>query len=411
MSKQELRSLFLSKKIKKHHNVSKEDGSTRKQQGNIIESPPWSDLHTSLLDQIAGKLCYVDQVSFHAVCKSWNAAQYKVMPADLMTWVVRVSRTSPDMFQCHLYPMSALFNPDIKQCRLNGTEGNFDPKPIVVQNIYLDQCVGSYPWCWDTNIDITCNYGWILFNLPTRDYTATIFLFYSPLTKRVMVLPQLIHSRGTTHKLITCFSAEPDSPDFVLLVARHSDIDTVSTYCHVQGKWSTKKFNNLFSLVLSPDSVVVYLRELFFFVHASGWMTSYNITSGTWKRECVSSDMTISTSGRRYAFESNGELMLVHDSELFNYTVRRFDWSDKRWLPLNNLSDRTLFVGLNSISVNDIEEKEPNNLVLPNQIHVLDGRWYDVYDLKGGKLSESKIPGTKSTFWFKPPDNIVTKKY
>ncbi|KAK1353719.1 hypothetical protein POM88_052084 [Heracleum sosnowskyi] len=99
----------------------KMEACMREQHDNIIESPPWSDLHTSLLNQIAGKLCYVDQVIFHAVCKSWNAAQYKTRQVDFLPWVLRVSRPSPDMFQCHLYAIPALFNPDIYQCQLYDT--------------------------------------------------------------------------------------------------------------------------------------------------------------------------------------------------------------------------------------------------------------------------------------------------
>lgn len=216
--------------IENNHNVSKEDVSKSEQQDNIIESPPWSDLHTSLLDQIAGNHCYVDQVIFHAVCKSWNAAQYKTKPADLMPWVVRVLRsTSLDMFQCRveLYAIPLLCQPDAIPLE-------FYPKPNVVQNIYLDQFVNSYPLRWQRNIDITCNFGWILFGIPTKDYSATTFLFYSPLTKEVVVLPRLIYSRGMNCELTTGFSAEPDSPDFVLLVVRHSEIKTISTYSQGQ---------------------------------------------------------------------------------------------------------------------------------------------------------------------------------
>lgn len=169
----------------------------------------------------------------------------------------------------------------------------------------------------------------------------------------------------------------------------------------------------------------MYIRKLFFFVHDNGCLTSYNIStsgSGRWKQESVSSNRTISKSRMRHAFESNGELLLVHCSETFEYGVSRFDWSGKHWIALNNLSDRTLFVGLNSYSFKASEEEEPSNFVLSNNIHVLRNSWHNVYELKDGKVSkdfmnppafrigDSMQLQNESTFWFKPPGIFVTRK-
>ena len=37
-----------------------------------IPPPPWSDLHIDILVCIMGRLCYVDQIHFRAVCKNWR---------------------------------------------------------------------------------------------------------------------------------------------------------------------------------------------------------------------------------------------------------------------------------------------------------------------------------------------------
>ncbi|KAK1365024.1 hypothetical protein POM88_040585 [Heracleum sosnowskyi] len=391
---------YRNKKIKTSHNGWKEE------QDNVVECPPWSDLHTDLLDQIVGNLCFVDQVYFHAVCKSWSVAQYKTRPADLLPWVVRVWRPSLDMFQCQLYAMPLSFN----------------PKPISVENIYLDEFVSSYPLCFDRDIDITCNYGWILFQIPTRDYTGTTFLFYSPLTKGVVVLPQLTHSRGAKCELTTGFSSEPDSPDFVFLVVKRSD--TINTYRHGEGEWNTKELDDLYCP--GPDTIVVFTRKLFVFVDADGCMASYNITSGTWKLECILRNQVICRSCRRYAFEINGELMLIHHCVHLLYSVTKFDWNNKCWVPLNNLGDRTLFASTNCFCIKAIEEEEEaNSLVSANKIHVLRDSCCHVYYLKGSSALPNifmnnphsiKIWGSETqlqnglTFWLERPGNIVTEK-
>ncbi|KAK1353718.1 hypothetical protein POM88_052083 [Heracleum sosnowskyi] len=209
-------------------------------------------------------------------------------------------------------------------------------------------------------------------------------------------------------------------------LATEAWIKTINTFCHGQGKWNTEELNNSFCLRLhcpGPDSIVVYTRELFIFVEANGFIRSYNITSGRWNEECVTADRTIYASRMRYAFESNGELMLVHCSTNFEYGVSRFNWSEKCWLPLNNLSDQTLYVSLNSFCFKAIEEEEPNNLVLQNKIHVLSNSQQNVYDLKGGTVSEvfvyypacmirgGGLQVDESTFWLKPPGNIVSRKH
>lgn len=122
----------------------------------------------------------------------------------------------------------------------------------------------------------------------------------------------------------------------------------------------------------------------------------------------VSIDGTISTSCMRYAFESNGELMLVLYSGTFEYGVNRFDWSRKCWFSLYNLGDRTLFVSLKTFCVKTIEEEELNNLASLNEIHVLDNSCYR----KEGELFDAfMIWKHESTFRFNPPDSFATRKH
>ncbi|KAK1378214.1 hypothetical protein POM88_024958 [Heracleum sosnowskyi] len=101
--------------------------------------------------------------------------------------------------------------------------------------------------------------------------------------------------------------------------------------------------------------------------------------------------------------------------------IRKFDMSDKVWVPLKSLScDRALFVSRNSFCISTVGEEAKKSGVLANNIYGLNCEGRTLHSLDNGKLINitngleiSKwVTGEnygKLSFWFEPLHHLVSK--
>lgn len=381
-------------------------------QKNIHASSPWSHLPFDLLGTIADRIYFLEEVRFRALCKNWHcqATLHKTTLVKSLPWIVKLIRPSIHRFEFQLYePLT-----------------NF--KPTAFHKIDFFQFLSTH---LVKHIKITCKRGWLLFQIPRNDWCSTTFVFFSLLSKKVVSLPRLGHNRNCHSFYITAFSADPSSQDFVFIVLkpRGEQKHSISTFCRRENRWSTTMFVGV--PFLCYGCIVVYIRGIFYFVNRYGHMASYNIAAGVWKQETVSINHSIIRSNVRYdvryAFELNGQLMVVclgsyGDSSRFS--VRRFDWSKKVWVPVSSLGERALCVGLNSFSVIAGKENATNCGVLPNMINVLVDPGCNVYTVENGgsvrcineliltnwNIARELSVDKELNFWSEPPDYFVNQK-
>lgn len=363
----------------------------------------WSELPTDLLKEIAGRLYFSDYFRFHAVCKNWLATKTK-NAAYSLPWLVKIPfSTNNNIVKCQPYePFSR------------------NPEPTLVHEISLHQFLMDDKTC--DSIDIRFKYGWLLFSISNKDYSG--FTLFSILTRNQFTLPTLHQSKGRRLALVYSFSSEPKSPECVFLVVQLTctNENTVSTLGHGDKDWTTITLDRRYYRFLGNDAVCI--RGIFYFVTYGGQVASYDIAHGVWRDERELDDTLVNHDDlfrKQEVFQLEGDLVRICFGKDYSNRknqlcfIRKFDMSDKVWIPLKNLRcDRALFVSRNSFCISTFGEEAKKNGVLANNIYGLTCEGRTLHSLDNGKLINiangletskwvTEEDYGKLSFWFKPP--------
>ena len=289
-------------------------------EGNREEFRPWSDLPVDVLNIIAERLDFIEQLYFRLVCKNWRQSQvvplYKNLP-----WLMEHSWTYDDKnvnSVCSFHLLTDNRN-HVTSNKLRREELN-DLHGAVV-------CASRF--------------GWLLLQ------KSTLSFFYNPYSKSIIKLPDLDigFNRST-------FSSVPTSPDcvcFAIQSSKNSSKMWLSTCQPGDRKWSsTVKF-------VGPKKAVedvVYSNGTFYCVFSEGALGAFCVADSDWSLltdvDLIPGEMFTS---RAHMIESNGQLWLVCPSGSKCFKVFKFDWSEKTWDRTHALGCQALFLGCTSFSV------------------------------------------------------------
>lgn len=356
---------------------------TRKSKSVCTErAAVWSNLQMDLLGEIKNRVYLGDHVRFGAVCKTWRACPHNIRPADLLPWLMLIRREDVDIF---LYK---IFEPTSVR-RVEAT---------VFDSIKLDDTIIHTSFLTMLATGFACRYGWLFISVFYADFTISYLTLFSPLIKKIITLPPLPHLTPpdtfqiSNFDFIHAFSCNPDSPHCVFLVLHIATAysRTISVLRHGDKEWTcTKSFGGYFAL--PRVDYAVFVGGFFYFLYASGQLGSYNISTGELTGESVLTEDIFDNIHQ--FFELNGEIMLTFydKTNKFAYTIRRYDWSNKVWVPLQSLGSRSLFISHHSFYV-----QARDNGLSPNSIYVLHKKKCTVYSLEDGQLLKC-ISGLK--YW------------
>lgn len=149
-------------------------------------------------------------------------------------------------------------------------------------------------------------------------------------------------------------STNPTSPDCVFSF----DISnyhkwSIGIYHHGDTEWSTTEFEGGSSGVIPFVDDVVFIRGVFYFLCTDERLGSYDISSEELKLDSFSA--TIDYRAINKFFGLDGELMLAYyDVKARKFFISSYDWSQKAWVPLKSLGDRSLFFSSHSVYVDVI---------------------------------------------------------
>lgn len=359
-----------------------EDENDTKKRSKFIEkcltkfNRSWSDLHLDLLGEIKKKLYGADHIRFNSVCKSWRAAQHGTRPADVLPWLMVIDRE--DVSKINYY----LFEPSTPHL-----------KPAISDTIYLDRFFDISRM--DISFSIIYRDGCLFISLSNIEGTYSYFLLLTLRTKKVVTIPPLRHPLlcgASNCKMFTAVSSNPTSPDCIFLVLHYTNdyMREVSTFRRGDADWkTTDHFGSRFGFPCTED--VVFLHGNFFFLFSCGRIGCYNTCYGI--LNCLDLQSAIHLRHFRKFFGLDGELMVeCYDAEARKVCIRRFDWSQNVWVPLQSLGNRSLFLSSRSVYVDATNYYG----VSANKIYVRRDRICYVYSLKNGRMLKCTLSGLRN---------------
>ncbi|KAL5837863.1 hypothetical protein ACOSQ3_015032 [Xanthoceras sorbifolium] len=294
----------------------------------------WADLPIHILNLIAERLYYIDQIRFRAVCKSWRSNIYDdIKFADKLPWIMGYSGTKK--IQRSLF---YLYEPSQKR--------RYRLKNKILLGAELR----------------ASKFGWLLLSKKlTKSYTcsssfsSSFFFFYSPFTGEIIQLPELqmeAINRAT-------FSTAPTSSDcviFVINLCYRANKFCVNTFSLRDTTWSSHWFNDYHghgSLIYN----VAYAKGVFYCAfHAFDMMGAYNPALHEWKLHPYPPVFKRPYQYYLSLIESpdDGNLILLS----YNYNdpewVFRFDQSQAKWFIIENF--------MSDYEHNEHEQVEVENL-------------------------------------------------
>lgn len=295
-----------------------------------IPPPPWSELHLDILVCIMGRLCFVDQIQFRAVCKNWRLVS-GVRPIDKLPWVLTLN------FNCkHDYYPITLYDPSSRVTYELGHEIDRSSMPGFGR---VQVCgAGKNGWLFVAEISpkIVC-------------YDSNFYL-YNPFGDMAsFVLPRLTGSR-----IRAAFggTSDPTSKDCLFFAVHDVGEDQegmrISTCRHGNSEW-TSHFTDERARELVIG--VFYVKGIFYCVFKSGILGSFNPDTKTWSLLITSENVNLVELRNLAAFEarvveSDGEVLLVYSKRDYKpWHIFRLDWLQMTWVKVVSLGERVLFLG------------------------------------------------------------------
>lgn len=398
--------------------------SDKKKQVGGSDKNIWCELDTNLLGEIMGRLCLTDQARFRVVCKNWLAVCPITPPTNTLPWYLYFDRSLPTVS-------------NILEFRVCDPSSSL----ALVHKISLAKLrIPSPPSYEDIAACIKHNWLFISCRRPRLSHwRRRYFILFSLFTKKIVTLPMLDYTSRFT--FMREFTTMPDSPDcvFFLLDTSKSDKIALLTYCNGDKEWTAREFDKVDDF-LPCFCTPLYIRGILYIVSPFGQLASYNILDGEFKFETLFVDEVFRLnyrSSRMYrVFELDGELMLIYfgfypennTTSLAQECIKMYDWSNKVWIPVSTLGDKSLFVSdndkINGVATVNREEMSISG-VLSNKIYRLSHCGCLIYSIEdgdlvefksinsedgGGQLGEYKYDfdislsdATKAMYWLDPP--------
>ncbi|KAK1353916.1 hypothetical protein POM88_052281 [Heracleum sosnowskyi] len=344
-----------------------------------LKSVPWSELPLDLVGEIKKKLYHRDHARFSGVCKSWLAAQHEKRAADelLLLQVEDVNKVS---CKYKLYEPLNLDQPIISG--------------LIDLNQFFDTSHLQFP------VSIHYLQGCLFLSMSNIVDTSTHFVVVSIPTHRAITLPQFNHPQGVIEskfKVIKAASTCPASPDCVFLALHVANGHHWSIGIFRQGdpQWTTTEFHSPEPFGHPCVQDVVFIRGVFYFLCYKQRLASYDIASGELKSDTFLTPLCFNGGTGKF-FGLDGELMLMYyDLKVGKHFLTSYDWSQKLWIPLKNIGDRSLFLSRYSAYVLDAINYYG---VPPNKIYTYTQRRgiCDVFSFENGEILLSSSSGLKN---------------
>ncbi|KAI9186693.1 hypothetical protein LWI28_019908 [Acer negundo] len=279
-----------------------------------------SDLPVEIINFIAERLYYIDQIRFRAVCKRLRSSIYNhIKFADKLPWIMGYSENK-DIRSSLFY----LYEPSQKR------RYRLDNEILVGAELHASR------------------FGWLLLSKKTKSSTSPhSFFFYCPFTGEIIQLPEL--HMGDANR--ATFSTAPTSSDCVIFVISihlpyRTDIDykfCVSTCSPGDTTWrSNLRLGENYG---GPLFSVAYANGVFYCAfHAYLMMGAYNHALQEWKVHPYPPVFKRPTYYFLYLIESpdDGNIILLskHYTGPAEYCVNvfRFDQSQRKWYRIENFT-------------------------------------------------------------------------
>ncbi|XP_050384100.1 F-box/kelch-repeat protein At1g57790-like [Argentina anserina] len=292
--------------------------------------PPWSDLHIDILVCIMGRLCYVDQIHFGAVCKNWGLVS-GVKPADKLPSVLTLN------FNCKhdYYPITL-----------------YDPSSSITYELDHEIERSTVPGFGKLQVCGAGKNGWLLL----ADITPNIFCFdskiyvYNPYRDGEYI--NLPHLTGSRIKATFGGTSDLTSRDCLFFPVHDVEEDQmglrISTCRHGDRRW-TSHFKDRHSKEILIG--VFHVKGLFFCVFKSGMLGSFNPDTKVWSLLDTAENMELVELQNLAAFEasvveSDGEVLLVYFKRDYKpWHIFKLDWLQMKWVKEVSLGKRVLFLG------------------------------------------------------------------
>ncbi|KAI9186365.1 hypothetical protein LWI28_016542 [Acer negundo] len=306
----------------------------------------WCDLPADILNEIAKRLLYIEQIRFQSVCKNWRSNTNTVKHvADKLPWVM----SFVDYF---------------------GARGSFylyDPSQKRKYTLQNEILIGAKVHA--------SKHGWLLFSKKNQASVATTFFFYTPFTNKIIQLQELKLENDLSK---ATFSTAPTSSNCVVFV---STVHYRKLYIYVNTRrpgsddqtWSSFLFD--IDYYGEVDSLA-FVGGVFYCFFFNGVMGSFKVEQQEWKIH----PNPLYHRANHCLIESHDGNLLVICHGLYNNSPQIFRYDHRsemmKWFEVENLGNRMLFLGVTSTLLPAVEEATE----LANTIHALDYMWIRYLD-------------------------------
>lgn len=272
------------------------------------------------------------------------------------------------------------------------------PDPVISHDFYISQFFNVSPLKF--HYYCTYHHGCLLIYTQDKECTYSYFLLFSLATNKVIQLPRLNCGAFRRFKLFTAVSTSPTSPDCVFLAFRIVDYNKwhISTFRQGDKHWTStvSTFGRLDTPALPWVKDVVFIHGVFYFLFSNGRLGSFEVATKDLKVHYYSnntSNLQDINGEFRKLFVLEEELVVTYyDEYSCKLCIRRFDWSQKNWFPLNNLGERSVFLSKHSVVVDAINCYG----VSPNKIYIHNDKNCSVYSLENGQLFKCTSSGLRN---------------
>jgi hypothetical protein len=205
-----------------------------------VVTRPWSDLPADLLSLIADRLGIIELLSFHGVCKAWQAA------SSTASAKIETASNSEPWF---------LFYGEDSQCHLYNTSQR--RYTMSIPELDGATCIAS-------------NQGWLLI------FKEGSMFFYCPFSHAKIDLPKFPHSVLSEHA--SAFSSPPTSSECIVAVMHRDHESGLELYVLYRGAdtWTRIKLDNI-QYKLSAFGLATYKDEVFHFFDKKNGVVTFSI--------------------------------------------------------------------------------------------------------------------------------------
>ncbi|XP_042495030.1 F-box/kelch-repeat protein At1g57790-like [Macadamia integrifolia] len=336
-------------------------------------------------------LCLADIKSFHLVCKRWRSIEFsgnRCRHMNQIPWLM--------ISNCHrrLTSSCTLIDPSSKKIH------SIEIKGINRFHDNIELCTTKFGWLLLSQLRIA-----LLDVLLDNVNFYTAFFLYSPFIGHRIDLPNL----NSTFNVAT-FSSAPTSPDCVFFV--FTDKLTISICRQGDKAWTSISL----SVGFSPIKDVVYSKGMFYCSTIRGGLGVFDVSQLSWsvlpEPNAIMDVPSFDYSSYMVGDEEEDQLLLVLVSNSRRWVlVHKLDRSEMKWVKVEELRDKSLFVSSGSTSIFVSFKNKRTEKVMNRIYYCMPSESPKFYSFKASKsFKASGIYGDLTAnespnkfFWIEPP--------